>query len=33
MLEPMSGLSAEDAATLAYFAAHLPAAPGGRGAK
>jgi cytochrome c553 len=33
MLEPMSGLSAEDAATLAYFAAHLPAAAAGRGSK
>jgi cytochrome c553 len=33
MLEPMSGLSAEDAATLAYYAANLPAAAGGRGPK
>ncbi len=33
MLEPMSGLSAEDAATLAYYAAHLPAAAAGRGSK
>lgn len=35
MLEPMSGLSAEDAETLAYYAAHLPAAAGkqSRGSK
>ena len=33
MLEPMSGLSAEDAATLAYYAAHLPSAAAARGGK